>query len=127
MSFESGLREELNNVSGLSNQIFPVIAPEGAPTPYLVYESSEGLNDKTLTGFLSSKTIDCGLNIVCSSYSSLKTITPGVILRLQSFLGRAIGTSGIVVQNLTFEGEPHEMYDSESKLYRCIIEFTARI
>ena len=126
MSFETGLREELMEISGLSNKVFPLIAPEGTDSPYLVYRSSEGVNDKTLTGFLASKSVSGEVDVVCSSYGEMKQITSGVIQHLQSFVGRTIGTSGILVKDIMV-GEPLEMYETQVNMFRCNIEFTVYI
>jgi hypothetical protein len=121
MSLEAAMREELTAISGLTNKIFPVSAPENTATPYLVYLSSEGVNDRTLSGFLSSKTVSVELNILSDTYESLKTITSGVIQRLQSFAGRTIGTAGPYVQEIVIDA-PIEAFEDKTKLYIATFE-----
>lgn len=126
MSFEIALREELTAVSGLENKLFPSDAPEDTPSPYVVYDSSEGVQDKSLDGYLSSKAVECALNVVCSSYKALKTLSPEVIQRLLSFEQRTIGvTAPVFVQELRLDGNSMDFYDPDIQMYRCVIEFTA--
>jgi hypothetical protein len=46
MNFEEALRNELNSIPQIANKIFPLAATEGVKTPYLVYISSEGVQEK---------------------------------------------------------------------------------
>jgi len=121
MSLESAIVEELQTISGLSNKIFPVTAPENTVAPYLVYFSNPGENDRSLMGFLSSKEVDIELHVLATDYSTLKTITSGVVQSLQSFAGRKIG-----IRDQWYVGEvdpehPTEVWDSMLNLYRGLI------
>lgn len=124
---EESLKEELHSISGLYNNVFPLDAPENYPTPYLVYLSSEGVNVKSLNGFLSSKSVEVELRIVCDTYSRMKEINSEVVQRLQSFLRREIGvTDPVFVRDILIE-EPVELWDKQVGKYRGIIEFTINI
>lgn len=128
MSFEASLREELQGIPELFNRVFPLSAPESFPAPYVVYVSSDGTKDKTLSGFLSTKQVHAEINIICASYGGLKSLTPEVSGRLESFLCRSIGTSApIYIRDITIMGDPVEIYETELKMYRSVIEIIVQI
>lgn len=127
MGLEESLKEEIHAVSGLNNNVFPLDAPENYPAPYAVYLSSEGVYDKSLSGFLSSKSVEMELRIVCDTYSQLKAMNSEVVQRLQSFERRTIGvTSPIFVKEIILE-TPVELKDTQTGRYRGIIEFTVKV
>lgn len=123
MSIESAVKEELQTITA---SVFPLNAPEGQAYPYLVYASSGPINTQTLSGVLSSKEIEFELYVVSSTYSNLKTLASGVIQRLLSFQGRAIGTTDVSnkVQEVVIADNPEETYDKTIGEYRMLIEFT---
>lgn len=126
MEFEPALVIELGAIEGLSSKVFPLVATEGVPAPYIAYSSGAGLRDKTLNGYLSNKLIDVDLNIIAASYKEMKRITALVLDKVMSFESRVIGTDGPYVQELTYQ-KPVELYESLPKLYRCVIEFQVYI
>lgn len=121
MSFKSGFKEELVTVSGLASKVFPLVAPKLTVAPYLVYQASNGLLNKTLDGYLSTRELSCEVNII-AKFSEFEALKAAVIAKIVSFIGRTIGTSGILIQDVTYE-EPVDLYESEADLYRCNIEF----
>lgn len=127
MGFEESLKEEIHSISGLVNNVFPLKAPENHPTPYMVYLSSEGVHDKTLNGFLSSKSVEVELRLVCDTYEQLKAISSEVVQRLQSFEGRTIGvTNPTKVHEVRLE-EPVELWDTQISKCRGIFEFKVNL
>lgn len=123
MSLEQALMEEIHSISELNNNVFPLKAPEGYTTPYAVFVSSEGVNDKILSGFLSSKTVELELNVICDTYSQMKQLNSEVVQHLQSFVNREIGvTAPIFVQDVSLEN-PLEFWDTQVLKYKGVIEF----
>jgi hypothetical protein len=126
MDFETALYNELNTVSGIG-KVFPLDVIEGNKAPFCVYESSDGVQEKTLSGFVSSTEIDVTLYVVQTSYSSVKSVSRTVINKLQSFQSRVIGgTGGVFVYDITYD-KPKEVYNNENLLYQAIIDFTVKI
>lgn len=121
MTFEAALVAELSAVPELAGKIFPLSA-NGAPAPYLVYVSSEGLPSKGLDGYGSSNNVAVMLNIMSYTYSGLKKITAEVLAILHTFEKRQLGEGGPFIQELTHQ-EPVEGYEPLPKLNRCVIEF----
>jgi hypothetical protein len=121
MDFEEALRAELSSIIEINNKVFPLNAPEGTLAPYIVYVSSEGLQEKTLDGYLDSKEIECEINILHSGYGSMKALTKEVLSKILSFQGRVIGLEGPYIHDLTYE-KPAEIYENEVSLYRSVLE-----
>lgn len=124
MNFEEALAAELSAISGLTEgsnkKVYLLNAPEGTKAPYIVCVSSNGLEDKCLTGYLNSKEISFELNVLHTRYGNMKSLAGLVLDKIKSFQGRAIGTDGPKVKDVTYE-DPVEMYEDQIKLYRCVI------
>jgi hypothetical protein len=123
MNFEEALVVELNSVPGLKNKVFPLSAPEGIKTPFIVYVSNEGIQDKTLEGYLNSKEVVCEIHVVHSSYGSLKPLTKQVLTHLKTFYSRVIGDNGPFIENFSCD-KPTEVYEREVNLYRSSFDIT---
>lgn len=126
MTFEEALRAELNIITGLTNKIYPLNAPDGTRPAYLIYSVSRALNDKTLTGFLSTKEMRVELNIVDYTYAGMKSLAEQVMSVIKSFPLRIIGINGSYVQNVTQDGYV-ELYEGQVGWYRCNIEYIIHI
>lgn len=126
MDFEQALFTELTSVPGIG-KVFPLIVPEGFKAPFTVYESSDGVEDKTLDGYVVTKEIHGSIYVVQSSYSAVKSVSRAVIGLLKTFQSRIIGgDGGLLVYDVTYE-TIGEIYDSELLLYQTTIGFTIRI
>jgi len=127
MSFEPALAQELKTIPELQNRVYPLDAPEANAeqgVPYLIYASSEGLRDKTLSGYLESKEVRGELNIIAKRYGDMKAITKKVVALLVGFEGRRIGSGGPYIEAVEYQ-MPVELYEELPKLYRCVVEFSA--
>jgi hypothetical protein len=126
MNFEEALRIELGTISSITNKIFPLNAIEGTKTPYVIYISSEGMKYKTFNGFYDPKEISLELNIVHSSYGSMKALTRQVIDLVLTFEGRLIGgVDGVYISSLSYE-MPTELFEYEVNLFRTVLELRIR-
>jgi hypothetical protein len=134
MSFEKALGDELITTSsdlkevtdnGILEKVFPIYAPEGTIAPFIIFVSSEGVQDKSFQGYLTSKEVDCEIYIVHNSYSGMKALTKEVLAKILSFQGRAIGDNGPFIQDVTYE-KPIEKYENEVKLYRSAFDMKVR-
>lgn len=120
---EIALRQELNNITVLTNNIYPTNAPKDKKAPYLVYiVQSTPLKD--LDGYeendVESHVL---LNIFGNSYSEMKELTKTVKGIVKTFPFRSIGSAGPYIEDLTFDATA-ETYENELNLYRGIIPFT---
>lgn len=124
MTFEEALKAELITISELTN-VFPLNAPEGTQTPYLVYVTDNGIPDRTLDGNLITKEIECELHILHNSYPNLRNLTSQIGSLLDTFQQRVIG-DGFFVQSTVYD-KITEQYIPELLQYLCILNLTIRI
>lgn len=129
MNFEEALRDELSSITSLSNKVFPLNAPEGTKAPYVIYVSNDGVLDKSFEGYLKTRVVDCEINILHKSYGGLKSLAKDVLDKVKSFQSRNIGgiltKDGPFIQNITYS-KPVEIYESEVKLYRSVIDIKVK-
>ncbi|MBO9598633.1 MAG: DUF3168 domain-containing protein [Cohnella sp.] len=126
MIFEEALVMELKSITALNDHVYPLNAPEKVRktgAPYLIYISSQGVRTKTLGGYRGGKRVSVELNVVASTYESMKEITASVIKLIEGMEQRTIGEDGPYLQEVTYE-EPVELYESAPALFRCLIDFT---
>jgi len=123
MTFEEALREELAKVSGLNNKVFPLTAPEKTPTPYLIYVSSEGRNEKYLEGYGKNIIKEVEINIIESRYSTLKSLAKLVKTQIEN-LEQTNLTTNIFIEEINFDNFSPDLYEREVHLYRKVIPIT---
>lgn len=121
MEFEQALTSELRTISGLSNKVFPLSAPDGTIPPFLVYYKSRSEMVKTLSGTTKMRNGLYEIDILAKTYAELQTKFNLIKAKLLSFAGRTIGESGILVQDVTIENFV-EIYEGEVKWYRINFE-----
>lgn len=120
---EKALRYELSQIAELNKRIFPTHAPEGQPSPYLVYVKSDYRPTKTLQGYQKQRQATYLLNILCDTYEALYDVTKNVEEIVLSLPLHTIGQGKIYVQDLTINNIA-ETYENELALYRSIIDLT---
>jgi hypothetical protein len=123
MSFEKALVEEIEKV--IPN-VFPLVAPEGTPTPYCVYVSSYGEREYTLSGYIASREIEVEIHVVGKTYAEMKPYMNGIIDKLITFEGKKMGTAQLSVQSVQYD-KPHEMSDPETYEAHSFTDFTFRL
>lgn len=121
MEFEQALRTELASISGLNNKVFPVVAPDGTVPPFLVYYKASGGLIKTLSGTTKMRNGMYEIDILAKTYADLQTTFNAVKAKCLSFAGRTVGTSDILVQDVTIENFI-ELFEGEVKWYRINFE-----
>ncbi|OBZ13934.1 hypothetical protein [Bacillus sp. FJAT-26390] len=138
MNFEKALAEELSSLAGIGGRVFPIMAPDTIEdpdgggddvplvTPYILYESGYGVEEKALGGYLDMREIEGEINVVTSTYAGLKQNVAAIIERLKSFERRAIGSDALFISEVTYEA-PVELWEPLPKLYRSVIEFKVNI
>jgi hypothetical protein len=120
---EKKLVEKLQEVTGLSNRVFPLIAKQGQEVPFVVYDRTATNRDKTLTGFDGLVEVSFQLDIHEKTYSNLKTVSQNVITKLKSFEGQTWGTYKI--QSCEIDNEIEDYFDDDDvKWYVSFIDFT---
>lgn len=119
---EKALIYELNKINELENKIFPLNAPEGQKSPYLVYITKHR-PFKNLNGITEHRECHFILNILCNSYSQMKYMNKNIEDIISKFPLKNIGKEKLYIEDVTFD-ELNEIYEDQLKLYRGIIPFT---
>jgi len=111
MTFGEALRHELIQIPQLSQKVFPIVAPEGVKSPFLVYKREEAEGKKTLSGTSNKVHATYELILVTGDYAEKEAIEELIKLRVLSFYGRNIGENGPFIQNETFKllGEAYSL------------------
>lgn len=120
---EKALRYELNQITEITNKIYPINAPEVKEPPYLVYVLTRYEQTKTLTEIKNNIEASYLINVLASSYAQMKEIAKKVKDKVLTFHRRKIGTEGIFIADLKIDNIS-ETYEHELKLYRGIIVIT---
>ena len=127
MDLEEALVIEFDTISGITGKVYPLFTGEGVDPPFLVYVSSEGTYERTLTEFTGMKLIECEIHVVGSNYGEMKSILKDVIEKIISFRQRQIGgVDGPFVQTLQYD-QPEEMFEGDTWIYRASFDITLRI
>ncbi len=121
VDFEQGLNKELQTVSGLNKKVFPLAAPEGTKASYVTYSKSRTDIIKSLDGNSTTRSAVYDIDIICDTYAALQSLFSAVKAKLDSFIGRQIGTNSVFVQDVTFENIL-ELYEQQIKWYRINLE-----
>lgn len=122
-NFEKALVQELKKVLPA---VFPLVAPEGTPAPYIVFMSSYGDRDRFFEGYGAQREIDITIHVVGGSYSAMKEATNFMIDALLLLERSTMGTDKIPVQHVMYE-QPEEMVDPITKENHCFTELKFRI
>lgn len=105
--------EVYNALTGLGYKVYPLSFPEGSDFPVLIYSAvstvkKQAINDKEFYGEYKSFRAD----IFARSYKKAKTIAESACLALKDIGARDFSIT--------------ELYESEVKLYRQIIDFNIK-
>jgi hypothetical protein len=126
VTFEEALKYELSTITGMDKKVFPSVVKEGVKPPYVIYVSSEGVYDKTLSGYLDTKEIECEIHVIHTDYGVMKTLTKEVLTKLLTFYGRSIGINGVFIKSFTYD-KPEEAFEEEVGFHRSSFGFRVRI
>lgn len=120
---EKQLVLKLQEISGLTNRIFPLVAKQGQDVPFVVYDRNSTNRDKTLNGFNGLVEVSIQLDVHEKSYTSLKTLSKSVIDKLKTLEGETLGT--YLIQSCEIDNEVEDIFDDDdNKLYVSFIDFT---
>lgn len=101
MTFSKGLRQVLKSIEGL--KIFPIIAPEGVKTPFLVYRRSRSKYLKDLSGTQNLCEDVYELLLICDSYSEIENYCTEIKNTLLNSLFTKLGGEGPYIEDLELE------------------------
>lgn len=118
MNFEQGLLIELESISGLENKVYPLIAKEGAETPFLIYRKTNLEPKKTLDGSITKYSAAYEIVLITESYEELQSMSVLLEAQLLSLLYRPIGITGPLIHNLSVRNVG-DKFEFEPKYYRA--------
>lgn len=121
MDLEQGMTAELSSIAGLSEKVYPVVAPEGTKAPYLVYALSSNERTMNLTGHDGLVQSQYQLDLYHATYAGLKALKKLVIANLKTYVLRNIGGTGPYIQQVEIIND-FETYEDVVKLYKGVIE-----
>lgn len=97
----------------VSGRIYPLTAPQNVVKPYITYQVINGNNNQCFSGGIYQKDIRFQIDCWSTSYSNVKAISESVVNSLIGFKS----SNNINVM---------DSYESETLLYRQIIDFNLK-
>jgi hypothetical protein len=99
--------------------IHPILAPQNAPFPLVVYRRTGTRRDRSLRGNVGRPVATFAVSIVAESYGQVKEISDSIRLSVDNFTGSAFG---LTIDNTALVSESDNMerpYEGQAKpLYR---------
>lgn len=122
MDLGESLKIEFESIAGLNGKIYPLMAPQKTPAPYLTFEHGRSERNEELLGPANLLESQYQIEIYHSSYSNLMTLKKLVISKINSFNLRNLASTGPYCQQISIEND-FEAYENAVFLYKGIIEF----
>lgn len=101
---EKWLRERLDLATTAG--IHPVLAPQNAPFPLIVYRRTGTRRDRSLGGGMGVPVATFSASIVCETYTQAKDIADAVRLSVDNFTGES---NGVTIVNASLVSEVDNM------------------
>jgi len=83
-------------------RVYPLIAPQGAPLPLVVYQRTAVERPQSLAGNVGNPVVTLQLTTYGTSYTSVKSIARAVRLAVDGWTGT---TAGVTIQRTTLQSE----------------------
>jgi len=114
MSIETELVAKLKSDSGFSalveTRIYPLVAPQTVTTPYITYQVISDISNQCLEGGVYQNSTRIQIDCWSTKYSEVKAIKDAVLSAISGFkASNSINTM--------------DDYESDTKLYRQLIDF----
>jgi len=125
MSAEKVIYSILKNdseVSAVTTRIFPVILPQGASLPAIVYQQVSDPSFKDIAGVTNYGNTRMQINIFSGKYSEAKSLTKKVKSALNNYSGIVDTTD---VHQITVEDEIDD-FEPTTQFYRVIVDVIVR-
>ena len=120
MTIEQAVYTKLNESPSLaSGRIYPVVAPQGADFPYIVYEKISGVRQQHLDSVSHHARPRFRIHTYAKTYAEVKTITNSMRERLDQFRGTV---SGVVIKATTIENEV-DSFEEDNRIYHTALDF----
>lgn len=123
MYIEVALKEELNSIESIKDNIYPITAFEGVKYPYLTYQvENDGPTQFLGGGYSNSRELDISYDLYCESYQQLKEEEMKTADLLRDLWNCYIGSSNsFFISSIKVRG-PRELYEHEVDCFRANFE-----
>lgn len=120
---EVALKEELNSIDSIKDNIYPITAYEGVSYPYLTYQVENDGPTQYLNGeYSNNRELEITYDLYCENYQSLKEEEFKVADMIRSLWNCYIGSSNsFFISSIKVRG-PRELYEHEVDCYRANFE-----
>lgn len=95
--------------------VHPILAPQNAPFPLVVYRRTGTRRDRGLRGNVGAPVATFAVSIVSESYTQVKDISDAIRLSVDNFTGH---TTGVTIDNTALVSESDNMerpYEGQAK------------
>lgn len=121
MSLYKGLRTAISsNVTGYSNKVFPLVAPEGQNLPYATYQQTNIDRLQTIQGYTGGLWEDYQISFYNTTFLGARAATDEFIDYIKNFTG-TMGDYTIQATIIINEFEDFDLVSSKMR-YRVILE-----
>ena len=125
MQYGKAIYTLLNGTVGVSDRIYPMIAPQQAVKPYVVYKSISVLANSTHNKTSSVNTIRVQLDIVSKSFETCQEIEAAITAVLPVRSQGSYGTD-TTIQQIEFLGMDDDQYDDEENNFIISADYEIR-
>jgi len=121
MEIEKLIRQEMNTIPGIRNNVYPLYAPKDVKAPYAVY-SKQSINFlMSLNGKLGNVDAVYNVFIVAATYTALQDIVLAAIDKLFELRMRRIGEQGPFIQQVQVQ-HLGDSFDYEADLLQAQLQ-----
>jgi hypothetical protein len=124
MNFEKDMLNELSQVSGLTDKVKMLTAPEGTAQPFVVCAKENVTFKRVLDGRSIATVGIYQITVVAQTYAETQDLQDAIKDKLLSFQGRYIGTNGTGVKDVVVEYLP-DQYVYQPEAFTSVIRMTA--
>ena len=125
MSVGAAIYDRLSNYAGLSSlvstRIYPVLAPQGAILPYVIYERISGTRIRALASDTDLASPRYQFTSFSDDYDEAYSVSEQVRAALQRYTG-TVGSPGVDIVDCTIETET-DLYDTLTQLHQHFFDF----
>ena len=93
-------------------RVFPLIAPDGVPRPYIVYQRVAAVTENVLSGDAGLTNTRIQIDTFGDTYAQAQTVAAAIIALMD----------GWSVQNVNLMSQ--DFFEPDTKLHRCSMDFS---
>ena len=102
----------LSGATEAGTRVFPLVAPDGVPRPYIVYQRVSAISENVLSGDAGLTNTRFQIDVYGDTYAQAQTVGAAVIALM----------AGWSVQNVNLMAQ--DFFEPDTKLHRCSMDFS---